>query len=358
MKARLGMLSLFLALGSIVAHAQFIGYTSAQSTTSTPYNNVTCTAALTASPVTVRNIGQGGHWATLTGNSGATTLLYTIQGSYDGITFFDISDVGSLPPQSTDIPNITGTGYYPVIGVKVGACTPSNATITIKYGGISLTPSQPVGSAQGGQLNKHLASNLGAGGAYQSGALRTPFGSSAGVLNFIFGSGAGPTGSTLVVTCQTLGTATAALQTFTFPLQTTNSLAQSFNVPPAACPYFNVTYNNGGASANVFSLDYAFAPPGSSPPPYAYTHITGTSATTIKATQGTVHTVSINTGGAGTFTLFDLPAASCTGTPATNQVAIVTSTAATLQTFTYDANFLSGICAKASVAMDVTVSSQ
>jgi hypothetical protein len=349
---------LFLLLPAVSAEAQFIGYTSAQSVTATPYNNVTCTAALAASPVIVANLGQGGHWATLTANSSATILNYTIQASYDGVTFFDISDVGTLPPSSSiDIPNITGTGYYPVIGVKVGSCTPGSAAITIKYAGISLTPGTPVGSAQGGQINKHLAANVTAGGTFASGALRAPFGNSAGVVNFVF-TGAGPAGSTLVIGCQTLGTNEGAAQQFTFPLQTTNGISQSFNVPSAACPYFTATYNNGGSSTSNFSLDYAFTQPGANPPPYAYSHITGTTATAVKATSGTVHTLSVNTGAAGTVSLFDLASASCTGTPATNQVAILTATSTTLQTFTYDANFLNGICVKESAAMDVTVSYQ
>jgi hypothetical protein len=352
--------SLIAVLGLAVgAQAQFIGYVSSQSTTSLPFNASTCTAALTAGDVAVTNIGQGAHWATAVASTGGLTILtYSIQASYDGISFFDISDFGTFPTAGgvTDISNVTGTGYYPVIAVKVTSCTPTSATITIRYSGISLPPGTPVGTAQTGQINKHLASLISAGAGFASGSLRTPFGNSAGVLNFLY-TGAGPANSTLVASCiTTLGNPSS--QSFTFPLQTTNSLGQSFNMPAAACPYFSVAYNPGGASASSATLDYAFTTPGSPPPPYAYSHITTTTATAIKAFAGTVHTLSINLGAAGTVSLFDLPTASCTGTPATNQVAIVTATATTLQTFTYDVNFLQGICLKASLAMDLTVSYQ
>ncbi len=45
------------------AEAQFIGYTSAQSVTSLPFNGTTCTAALGAPVVTITNLGQNSHTA-------------------------------------------------------------------------------------------------------------------------------------------------------------------------------------------------------------------------------------------------------------------------------------------------------
>ena len=114
----------------------------------------------------------------------------------------------------------------------------------------------------------------------------------------------------------------------------------------------------GGASANTFNLAYSFYPPGALPTGGLATNVTGTTATAVKASGGLLHTLTVNTGGAGTITIFDLPGASCTGTPATNQRATITVTATTLQTFTYDVYLSQGICVKASVAMDFTVSSQ
>jgi hypothetical protein len=91
-------------------------------------------------------------------------------------------------------------------------------------------------------------------------------------------------------------------------------------------------------------------------PPFSYTHITGTTATVAKATGGMLHTVTVNTGAIATLKVFDLAAASCTGTPSTNVVASASIVLASLQTLTYDATLTNGICVQASGAMDVTVS--
>lgn len=91
---------------------------------------------------------------------------------------------------------------------------------------------------------------------------------------------------------------------------------------------------------------------------FSYAHVTGTAATEIFtfADNKTLHTVTINTGAAGTLKIFDLASAACTGTPSTNIIASITVTAGTLQTLTYDANMSAGLCVQASAAMDVTIS--
>jgi hypothetical protein len=340
------------------AHGQFIGEVSQQSVVSTPFNNVTCTSALATGRVSITNIGQGAHFASANSGGLTTSLNYTIQGSYDGSTFFDISDVGTSPVNGSDINQITGSGYYPVVAVNVSACAPASATVTIKYSGISMTPGAPVGAAQAGQINKHLVAGGAANTTFTTGTIRAPFGSSSGTLTFLYTSASGPSGSTLQVNCNSniLGSGPVLFGPVT--LQTTNGLFQVFNVGQFACPFFTVSYTTGGASTAIYTLDYTFAPPGVGPPAFQFTHITGTTATAVKGTLGFLHTLSVNTGGAGTISIFDLASASCTGTPSTNTVAVITATASTLETFIYDVNLLNGICVKASVAMDVTVSSQ
>jgi hypothetical protein len=86
-----------------------------------------------------------------------------------------------------------------------------------------------------------------------------------------------------------------------------------------------------------------------------FAHITGTTATAVKASSGFLMRLSINTPAAGTVSVFDLASASCTGTPTTNTVAVVTVTSSTQpQPIAFDAHTLNGICVKASVAMDLT----
>jgi len=352
------VLVLALALG---AQAQFIGNVSPQTTTSLPFNAITCTNALAAGPVLVQNIGQEAHIATTFFNVGFATqfLIYTIQGSYDGLTFFDISDAGTAPNLSNGLTSISGNGYYPVVAVRVSQCVPSTAKVTIQYSGIAIPSGANVGTALNGQILKTISFGSPANTSFSNSAVRSPFGSSAGTLQFTYLTAAGPSGSTVQVSCgSTASGAVIAPITGAFALQTTQNLVQTFQVPATGCEYFIVAYTSGGASTAVFNLDYTFSIPGSAPAAYQYTHITTTTAAIVKGTPGYLHTVSINLGAAGTVSVFDLPSASCTGTPATNQVAIITATASTLQTFTYDVNLLSGICVKASAAMDLTVSAQ
>jgi len=90
-----------------------------------------------------------------------------------------------------------------------------------------------------------------------------------------------------------------------------------------------------------------------------YTHITTTTATAAKATPGRLLSVTIGTGAAGNITVFDLAAASCTGTPATNQVSIIGVAATTTpMTLTFNTEMQNGICIKTSAAMDMTAVTQ
>jgi hypothetical protein len=85
--------------------------------------------------------------------------------------------------------------------------------------------------------------------------------------------------------------------------------------------------------------------------------VTTTAATTIKATPGILHTVTINTAGASAvISIFDLATASCTGTPSTNTKAIITlpASGALPGTLLYDGQFVNGICIQSTVASNIT----
>jgi len=69
----------------------------------------------------------------------------------------------------------------------------------------------------------------------------------------------------------------------------------------------------------------------------------------------------VGTSAAGTISLFDLVPASCTATPATNVVSVITEFASATPpppAYLYDVLFQNGICVKASAAMDITVGYQ
>jgi len=251
------LLGILLALASLPCSAQFIGYTSQQSVTSTPFNNVSCTAALATGLVAITNIGQGAHFITAFSSS-TQQLNFSLQGSYDGITYFDISDTGTTTVNSGALTGVTGTGYYPVVGVRVSLCAPAAATLTIKYAGISLTPGVNTGTNQQGQIVKNVATLAPAGTSIVPFPIRSPFGSSAGLLSFVYTGAAGPAGSTISIAC---GANNVFLPVVfgPFPLQTTQSLTQFFPLPPSACAWYIPSYAAGGASTANFNFDYGFS---------------------------------------------------------------------------------------------------
>ena len=332
------------------AAAQFIGYVSPQTVQQTLATGTACTGAAQIFPVS--NLGQTQHFATVI----ATGQPITFQMEIDGIdkqgNVFRISDIAMLPNSSG---SLSAAGYYPKIQIVV-TCTPGTATFTLSYSGASATIPVNDGSYLFSRSDKILFNGAPANAGASITSFQTPFANSSGnlVLNYTGGSVAG---STLVVFCQTSAIGSNGFQT-TYTVANSASV-QTFSVPAFSCPVMTVTYNSGGATASFLNLEYFFTNPGFTPNAGTgtYTHVTGTTATAAKTTSGFLHTLTVNTGGAGTISVFDLPTASCTGTPATNTVAVITATAATLQTFTYDVNMLQGICVKASVAMDFTVSS-
>jgi hypothetical protein len=244
-------------LAATVCQAQFIGFVSQQSVTSTPFNAVPCTSALSTGLVIVPNIGQSAHFVTSFPAGGMITLVYTIQGSYDGVNYFDISDPGTNTVNSGAQTGVNGDGYYPVVGVRVSQCSPGTATITLKYSGISMTPGQPVGTNQQGQYVKNLAVQAPAGSGLASSTIRSPFGSSGGTLQFVYSGTAGPAGSFLQVGCGT-NNSFIPIVFQQFPLVVTAGVVQFVPLPARSCNWFNVDYVQGGASTATYNLDIAF----------------------------------------------------------------------------------------------------
>jgi hypothetical protein len=352
-----------LALLCSAASAQFIGYTTPQ----TVYQvlapaGTTCSS--TYQTYNLVNFGNTQHWVFISFSGGAPVgqnwaQLFGLDGNNNVSAISDTAQSGTGAGGSTVL---TAQGNFPKIQLKV-FCAVGAVTYQATYMGASAAAYQQNGNQLVSSIDKVIFNAQPANAsstATSTGAPTTPFGNSAGFLVFKYGA-AGPAGSTMLLQCfgsgVQFGVTANAINSITFPISTTAN-PQIFSVPPGPCPYYIFTYTSGGASATSFDSEYVFQGVGPAQFAYQYNHVVGTTATTIKAVPGIVHTLSINTGAAGTVSLFDLPAASCTGTPATNQVAIVTATATTLQTFIYDAQFLQGICAKASVAMDYTVSFQ
>jgi hypothetical protein len=267
---------------------------------------------------------------------------------------FNISAVGWASGGSPNPTVVTGSGYYPTVQVKV-ICT--GGTFTLSYSASSSAFAVNDGSYLTAQMDKSMWFNAPVNTNIPAQNFTPPFGSSGGTIVFQFNSGA-ITGSAIQVQCEGSGTAGTNYESWQFTLASTTS-AQIFRVPNASCAFLGFSYTSGGASAGNMGADYFFDVPGSPTSLSSYTHITGTTATVVKAGPGVVHTVVVGTPAAGTISLFDLASASCTGTPATNVVSVITATT----TFPaapeiYDVLFNNGICVKASATMDITVSSQ
>jgi hypothetical protein len=334
---------LFLAALAAPSRSQFIGYTSPQ-TVSQRFTNQTCTGV--AQDFNINNLGQTTHFGQFTSVSANTSAVYFL-GSFDGVNFQIFSDISN-----GIVSSVAAAGYYPVVRLEV-VCT-VGATFTLSYSGTSTILPSYQGVNLKGLINKILFNQSAAGSNAQIVAQQTPFGNSSGVLTFAYSGGAGPSGSTVSLNCSDGNVISQTFGPFTIANLTAPNV---FPIPAGPCIAFNLTYNAGGASANTFTLNYDFNQAGLTTSTGSYTHVTTTTATAAKATNGFLHTLTVNTGGAGTLSIFDLGTAACTGTPATNVVAVITATATTLQTFTYDVNMNQGICVKSSVAMDYTVSS-
>lgn len=328
------------------AQAQFIGYVSPQTEQQTLASSSLCTGSNQF--FTIQNLGQTQHYLTISAIGTATQFQALIQGVDNLGNTFPISD------QIQTVGTVRGSGYFPKIQVQI-TCSPNTATFSAAYSGAWGTYDSPSASYLLGQVDKVAFSNI-AENSNATNAMQTPFDSSAGTL--VFRYSAGGAGGSLVVTCLSPNNPGTVVYTATLA----NSTAlQTFPVPAFTCPNIQLNYNNNGTPGTQFT-EYIFAVPGTgSPPGYQYTHVTGTTATVVKGTAPAfLHTVTINTSAAGSVSIFDLATAACTGTPATNTVAVITAPAATngLPPFVYDVNFLNGICIKASVAMDFTVSAQ
>lgn len=348
-------LSLVLSVAGLLApaslRAQFLGYTSAQTTSFTPFNAASCTGSIQTA--TVPNAGQAVHIALAQAGS-VKNLLMWFQGSNDGVNYFDISE--QVTSQGTTAAAVQGNGYFAVVRL-VANCT-AGGSITAFYTGQSVTPGNLYGLFASSQYLKNVVLNQPAATGFTGPIFRTPFANTAGTLFAYFAGGTTAVGTNIQVICSQVSSLTPNYQAGVYSLAS-NTTLQTFAVPASSCPYIELIYNGTAGPTALFTADYVFSLPGVAPGlgTGTYTHITGTTATAIKGVAGFLHTVTVNTGGAGTISVFDLPTASCTGTPATNIVAVATATATTLQTFTYDVNLLQGICVKASVAMDFTVSS-
>jgi len=332
-------------------HAQGQVYTIPQTVQQTLATNVACNGGNQFYPV--KNLGQTQHYLSITAPGSVPTIFSaTIVGVNSDGSFTVISDTMQLLTGTTSIGALTATGYFPIVEVEIN-CTGGN--YTLNYSGTSSTYNGTVGGYQNAQVQKILF-NAASAATTASAFTQPPFSSASGTLIFN-DSGLISAGSTVSVQC--IDGKNVVRKVFTYPLATAGG-TQFFSVPPESCTEIRTTYTSGGASGATFVLEYFFTEPGlvnstlSTP-----VHITGTTATAVKATSGTLIAINLNTSAAGTVSVFDLASASCTGTPSTNIIAVMTIGATELaRAIPFNLNFVNGICVQASVAMDLTIGYQ
>jgi hypothetical protein len=238
------------------AAAQFIGYQLPQTVTATIMNAVAVPGAVTpntgacppvaGSTCAVPQIGQAVHSIQYTTTGAITSVTAVIKGSYDGVTFYSISDDGQLAPTGT----VVAYGYYPFIIVQ--ATTTGAGTITISYTG-SVTPYTPYGNQQSALTWKVLAVSMNAA-VNQSLHATTPapFG---GLLSVRFGTASCAT-SSLTVTGGTFAGGTYTLMAATTLVNSTS--AQYYFIPPMASTGATFAYTAGGCGAGAL-LNMSFA---------------------------------------------------------------------------------------------------
>lgn len=336
------------------ASAQYLGSVSPQTVAQNLLTNAVCTSTNTA---TVSNLGQIVHSVTYTTTGNPTSIALRLQGSFDGVGFVPISDTATSQNGV-----LTAMGYWPVVQLNVIGCTGgSTPTITAKYTGTSVSPSFFLGSTDSTFYQKPMFVGQSGGSsalAFSGQTIPVPYGNSSGLI-VLSVAGSLAAGSTFTINADYGQASSITIATFALP--TAPNVVQAFQVPEGPVNGISITFTSGGASAATFNAVYFLRKPGytgGAGSQTTYAHITGTTATAVKVSGGFVHTLTVNTGGAGTLSIFDLNGAACTGTPATNTIAVITAVAGTLQTFTYDVNTFNGVCVKASAAMDYTVSFQ
>lgn len=327
------------------ARAQFIGFTAPQTTTQTAFNAV----STTGTQVLV-NLGQTTHFLTYTTTSAAQVVI-RLEGSIDGTNYFPISDNATNSTQGVAI----AVGYYPLVRANLVVYNGSG-TLTAFYSGGSATPGNAFGNYVTAQRAQKVAILNHSSDSIASEVIPTPFGSSAGTLVVIAPASLS---ATAIFTINTNIANESATTTTAFTLGEAVNFF-TFTMPANPAETITVSYSPGTAATTTFSAYYLFSPPGLANQTLAYeTHITATTATSVTDKSGTLYSLAVNTPAAGTVSIFDLKSASCTGTPVTNTVAVLTEVAnISPHLIPYNLLIKNGICVKASATMDITVMAQ
>jgi hypothetical protein len=251
------------------ARAQYLGNVGLQTVDATLATNLACTNAnqnfTTGVTPSFPNLGQTSHAAYLLSSNIANGTM-VIQGSMDGSTFQNISEVATIAGFIVGTPNsfVVGSGRYTLLRVVVNCGTPG--TFSLSYSGSQAPPGALYGSQLLTQFDKTIVTGLTMGSNFLSNTFQPPFGSSLGTLYFKSLVNP-PGGSSIAVQCfpgVAVGGPPSGLINFSNPIVVTTAL-QIFQIPAQACSSMTVSFTSGGASGNAYYVDYLFSYPGQPP---------------------------------------------------------------------------------------------
>lgn len=247
----------FLFLFAIRTPAQFLGYVANQGTNQQVFNNADCSVTLT-SPSLI-NLGQVGHALSYSITSGGLNVQPIIQGSADGVTYFQISNNAPSQPGI-----ISGVGAYAFLRIQVTGGG-VGCRITANYTGSTVATTVNL-TGQNAQFMYQFTPLTGvpAGVSVNSSNITPPYGNAAGYVVVSYLGGAGPGGSTIAV--KAIDGPTGTTNTVaTFNLATTAATTQVFPVQGYSASTLFLAYTAGGANANTFTASYYFTYPGQGP---------------------------------------------------------------------------------------------
>jgi hypothetical protein len=182
-----------------------------------------------------------------------TFVRIRLEGSWDGISFFPISD------DATDLPSgqVFGVGSYPVVRANLLAIT-SLSTVTAFYSGASALSGPPLGTYNIAQQTRKVIFTNASEGSTASVVVNAPTMSSGGTLVLVSNGASFPAGGSIQVNAQ-YG---AALAGVTTNQAMGTGAIQSFQIPATLTNQVQVQYNSGGASATTFNAYYFFSQQG------------------------------------------------------------------------------------------------
>jgi hypothetical protein len=343
------ILAIAAAMLAVPASAQFIGYTSPQGVIATPFTGVT--TPQTSLPII--NEGQTVHFLTYTNAAAGTFgIQLRLEGSYDNATYIPISDDGT----DSGGGEILAVGYYPYVRANLVACSGcSGGGLTVRYSGISSSPSNPFGTYNPSQqIRKVMFVRASDGTSASSAIVAAPYGSTAGALIVNHPTGGFPGGSLFGIGAALGDVAPATILSLLPPVPFSIT-----PMPATAATSVQLFYTSGGAQVGTFSAYYIFYPPGSALPAAAQPATTANTQST-SGTNAAVTTAVTPQGGIGRAHLFSVSArcsAGSAGITVQDNVTTIYSTAATqVGTTNFDKTWTVGLASSPSNALQVTLS--